>query len=325
MAAVLQGARNRLALRARAWALRRQGTDPAAVTLNSSRLYILPTRAGLLFAVIVFTMLLGAMNYNNNLGFALAFLLAGIGLVSMHHCHHTLNGLAVRALGAAPVFAGEDLQFRFTIENPGRRARWQLALGWDGGTTVMTELEPGEHRSVQLSLPATHRGRITAPRLQVSTRFPLGLFRAWTWVNMDLAGLAYPRPATRANGRATGEPGRRETGLDTAGDDDYAGLRAWRPGDPPRRIAWKILARTGQKMVSEYRSDAAVPRWIDWASEHAPDTEQRIAQLARRVIDASLEPRDYGLRIPGHTINPARGDGHRHDCLRALALVEVPA
>jgi len=320
MAAVLQTAANSLGRRLRRWAAARQGTDPVCVELEPRRVYILPTRAGLVFGAIVFTMLLGAMNYSNNMGFALTFLLAALGIVSIHHCHHNLRGLSLRALGARPVYAGEPLLFRFALENPGLAARWQIDLRWDGGPATAVELAPGERRLISLPLPTARRGRRRAPRLSISTRFPLGLFRAWAWVDMDLAGLVYPQPASRASGTPRGESGRQETGRDTTGDDDYSGLRDWRQGDPPKRIAWKALARTGQKLVSEYLSGTPLPRWIDWESEPAGNIERRIARLARRVLDADASGLDYGLRIPGSELAPARGEEHRHRCLRALAL-----
>lgn len=319
MGSALAAVGQRLGRRARNWARRRQGTDPATLTLDTRRIYILPTRAGVIFALIVFTMLLGAMNYNNNMGFALAFLLTGIGLVSLYHCHHNLAGLTITATGAAPAFAGEALQFQFALDNPGALARTQLCLGWDGEAPVLADLEPGARRRVVLPLATRRRGPLAAPRLQLSTRYPLGLCRAWSWVHMDLAGLVYPHPET-ADGEA-GDAGEDQpaAGAQAAGEDDFAGLRAWRAGDPPRRIAWKVLARSGQKLVSEYQGGVAQPVWIDWSRQPAPDYETRISRLAWRVLQADAGGGDYGLRLPGLSLPPDRGPAHRHRCLEALA------
>jgi len=321
VAAALAAIGTRVGARARAWARRRQGIDPARTTLHTGRIYILPTRAGVIFGLILFTMLLGAMNYNNNLGFALTFLLAGVGIVSMHHCHHNLAGLRLQALGAQPVFAGEALRFRFQLENDSAQARWQLRLGWDGHEPMTTELPADDRRQLALALPTEHRGRLNAPRLQISTLYPLGLLKAWAWVNMELDGMVYPQPAVSATGRDRGETGQQEDGHDTSGEDDFSGLRDWRPGDPPRRIAWKILARTGQTLVSEYRSGSPAPMWIEWDSEFASDPEQRIARLARRVLTAQQAGRVYGLRLPGVELPPGSGQLHLARCLEQLALL----
>ena len=323
MAATLSALGSRLGQRARAWAGRRQGIDPPRTSLHTRRIYILPTRAGIIFGLILFTMLLGAMNYNNNLGFALTFLLAGVGIVSMHHCHHNLAGLELRALGAGPVFAGEPLQFRFQLENASNQPRWQLRLGWDGQLPLVTELEAGGREHLQLPLATSRRGRLAAPRLQVSTLYPLGLLKAWAWVNMDLQAIVYPKPAHEASGADRGETGQQAEGKDPNGEDDFYGLRVWRPGDPPRRIAWKVLARSGQRLISEYRSGSPSPLWIDWDSETCADPELRIARLTRRVLDADAQGRAYGMHLPGEEIAPQAGAAQLSRCLERLALLPV--
>lgn len=322
MAAGLAALNYRFGQALRAWAKRRQGTDPPDVELQTRRIYILPTRAGLIFALIAFVMMLGAMNYNNNLGFALTFLLAAVGVVSIHHCHHNLAELRLSALGAEPVFAGDTWQFRFRLQNERQETRWQIRLNWDGEPReTCVDLDGNAQALLELPLAAPGRGLHPVPRLRVATCYPLGLFEAWSWLNFELSGLAYPRPAARADGSPAGDPAR--TGLDATGDDDYAGMRQWRPGDSPRRIAWKALARTGQKLVHEYRGGAGAPVWIDWDSEPGGDDEQRIARLARRVLDATASGADFGLRVPGLVVPVDQGLEQRHRCLRALALLKT--
>jgi uncharacterized protein (DUF58 family) len=319
MAAGLAALNQRFGQALRAWARRRQGIDPPDLALESRRIYILPTRAGVIFAVITFVMLLGAMNYNNNLGFALTFLLAAVAVVSIHHCHHNLASLRLSALGAEPVFAGEPLHFRFALFNDRDDARQQVRLNWDEDRReVCTDLGPGKRAVVALTRATHRRGLHPVPRVRVSTRYPLGLFEAWSWLSFDMRTLVYPRPAARAFGSDRGDAS--QAGQDSRGEDDYAGMRQWRPGDPPRRIAWKALARTGQRLTHEFRGGAGEPVWIDWDSEPAGDDEARIAQLARRVLDKTTEGEDFGLRVPGAVVPPNRGAEQRHCCLRALAL-----
>lgn len=302
----------------RAWAHRRQGTDPHDLELLPRRIYILPTRSGLIFALIIFVMLLGAMNYNNNLGFALTFLLAATAVISINHCHYNLARLRLSAMGSEPVFAGEDFHFRFALHNNRDRPRWQVRLGWDrDARTRCIDLAPNAQAIVVLPLRAEHRGRCRVPRVRVSSSYPLGLFESWAWLTLELDGVAYPRPADHSFGQASGDQA--QAGAHPSGEDDYSGMRQWRAGDSPRRMAWKAFARTGQRLVHEYEG-AGAPVWIDWESEDTSDLETGIARLCRRVLDADAGGREYGLRLPGTTVNPDRGPGQRHRCLTALAL-----
>src|ERR1700741_159261 len=99
--------------RTAAWARRRPGTDTGAVTIGRRRVYILPTRLGLGYAGMLFAMLLGGLNYGNNLAPALTFLLAAAGWVAMHECHRNLAGLTVTPAGTRAPFAGEPAEFSF--------------------------------------------------------------------------------------------------------------------------------------------------------------------------------------------------------------------
>jgi uncharacterized protein (DUF58 family) len=315
-----QAIRARIGRHALEWARRRQGPDPRSVCLESGRIYILPTRAGLIFALIVLTMLLGAMNYSNNMGFALAFLLSGVGVISIYHCHRNLAGLHVHYLGATAVFAGQRMSFRFALENSGAGARSQLHIDWPDGHEICDEIDTSSRQVLDLAVATKRRGIIRGPRLKLSTRYPLGLLRAWAWIDMNLSELVYPDPAPTAAANLSGDPGHTTAATESRGDDDFSGLREYRPGDPPKHIAWKALARTGQKLVKEYAGGTQQPIWIDWADCPETDTEKRISWLTRRVLDSDAASRIYGLRLPGIVVRPARGPGHRHECLRHLAL-----
>ena len=310
--------------RLRQWARRRQGTDPPQVTLESRRIYVLPTAAGLLFAVMVTTMLLGAMNYNNNLGFALTFLLAALGIVTIHHCHRTLLGLRVELLGAAPVFAGADLQVQLALGNDTALSRQQLEVSWDRDPQICTDLGAKETCVISLGLPTHERGWLALPRLRIATPFPLGLVRAWAWIHLEAQGLAYPQPAAATAVPVTANDTDDANGRSSRGEEDFGGLRAFQRGDPPHRIAWKTYARTGELLVREFRGGAAADDlWIDWDAFPGVATEARIRKLTRLVLDASRAGRAWGLRIPGTVIDAGRGSEHLHSCL--LCLATLPA
>ena len=181
--------------RVRRWAKKRQGSDKHITRLHSRRIYILPTAVGLVFGLMTFTMLLGSMNYNNNLSFVLTFLLVGIGFVSMHQCQRNLVGLELAFAGVDPVFAGQAAEFKVAITNHSKNRRPHLQIYCDGVLSRIDDLEAGESRVFFLELPTQARGRVRLQRFGVRTLFPFELFRAWAWLHMDLSGLVYPKPA----------------------------------------------------------------------------------------------------------------------------------
>jgi uncharacterized protein (DUF58 family) len=316
---------SRLRSAARRWARKRHGVDADPITLSGRRIYIVPTGLGIAFGLMIFAMFLGAMNYANNLALALAFMLGALGLTAMHFCHRNLAGVHVRSAVSEPVFAGQTARFRIALENPAPLARHELTIANDFGTAPPVRVNPGERAVLEVELPAPHRGWLPLDHFAVITRHPFGLFRAWVWLHMNVRCVVYPRPSDRG---VPPPPLETDTGgaQDAVrGDEDFAGLRAFHPGDSPRRIAWKAYAREQGLQVKVYAGTAVTSHLFDWEALPGLGVEARLSQLCRWIEDAYTAGRAFGLRMPGVSIPPNVGPAHRQRCLTALALFEENA
>lgn len=316
--------RQRLRRRAADWARRRQGPDTPPLTLGRRRLYILPTRVGIGFGVLVLTMLAAGLNYANSLALLLAFLLAGFALVAMHQCHRNLLGLSLLHASAAPLFAGSAGSLRLTLENASRLRRYRLQAAAEGEAAVTLDLPAGGRERMELPIRAGRRGLQRIERLRIRSSHPFGLFRVWTWIHAPIDVIVYPRAtgslALPAGGGA--RLGTRPRGA--AGSDEWLGLRPFRDGDSPRQVAWKAYAREAPLLVKEYASAGSPLRMLSLDDVRQPDLESRLSQLARWIVDAEAGGDLYGLELPGERIPAHRGPHHRHRCLSALALYGSP-
>ncbi|MBS0373377.1 MAG: DUF58 domain-containing protein [Proteobacteria bacterium] len=323
LAARLRRWRQAVADRAVAWSRRRHGADLGTVTISRRRVYILPTGLGLAYGGMLFAMLLAGLNYGNNLALALTFLLAAGGWVAMHQCHHNLAGLRITPAGTRAPFAGDEAEFAFALEAPSGREDIVLKVGARTAHAVSVPAATGTTAAVRV--PTERRGRVGLPRLRVESSFPLGLFTAWTWTHPELTCLVYPRPAPRDAG---GPPPDAEAGAAhdgrASGEEDFAGLRAFRSGDPPRRIAWKAWARGGELVVKEYVGAARAPIVLDLAAVPGRDLEARLARLTRWILDAEERGDRYGIRLPDGETAPGAGLAHRNACLARLATFGLP-
>lgn len=324
-AAVAIAARLRHGFEARLarWVRRRQGGDALPVRVHRRRLYILPTRAGAGFALLLFGMLLAGLNYANSLALFITFLLAGFALAAMYACHGNLLGVTVVGAQVEPAFAGEDARLAFVIDG-GTAARHDLGGDLRGAdadrSNEPVQAAAGTHATLPLGLPGERRGVHAIDRVRLSSTWPFGLFRAWTWLHLPLERVVYPaargkRPLAQAAGDA-----RRKTGDGpAAGDDEWRGLRDYRDGDPPRRIAWKASARGAALLVGEYAAAGDDRHEFDYDSLAPLDREARLEQLCRWIVDAEQRGEPYALRLPGKPIATGNGAAHRHRCLAALA------
>ena len=307
----------------RNWIRRRQGPDHGTVRLHRGRIYILPTGLGIAFGVMLFSMLLGSLNYANNLGLALTFLLTALGLVAMHACHRNLVELAIAGAGTEPPFAGQDAGFRLSLANPSQAARIDIEVENGTGRRTVTTVPPAADALVRLGIPTSRRGRVRLTRWEIATRYPFGLFRAWAVLHPDTDCLVYPKPAASAP-PPPHAPGVEGAGGERHGDEDFAGLKDYHPGDSPKRIAWKAHARGGELLVKEFSGTAAPAMKFDL--DHAPgaDLEARISVLARWIVDAQDRGEAFGLRLPGVEFVPEPGESQRRRCLAALAEFHPP-
>jgi len=306
--------------RVQRWAKKRQGTDPTITRLQPGRVYILPTGVGLIYALMSFAMLLGSMNYNNNLSFVLTFMLAGLGFVAMHQCQRNLVGLEMSFAGVEPVFAGQSAQFRVAVSNHSKSARHGVMLYSDESVSDVHDLPPGESKVFTLAIATDNRGWIQLERFGIRTFFPFELFRSWAWLHMDLRGLVYPEVADDAPQPPPTQSAQGHRQHDARGEEDFAGLRRFHDGDSPRHVAWKAFARSGQLLSKQFAGADTSSQWFDFDAVPADDVELRLSILTRWIIDTDRSRADYGLRLPGQEFSPAHGEAQRRQCLEALAM-----
>ncbi len=297
---------------------------PVEITLGRRQLYMLPTRYGLLFALVAAVLLLASINYGNGLGYALTFLLVAIAVVSMLHTHRNLHRLRVAPGACVPVFAGETAQFELVLTNNADTPRFGVVIEQNGVEVARADIAAHASAAVMLGQRVTRRGWQTLPTFRLATHFPLGLLYSWSRpVHIDHRCLVYPAPAASLPFRATPTETLRPEQGQRLGGDDFIGVREYQPGDSPRHIDWKAFARTGMLTTKQFGGGYQALVWLDWDALPEFDTEARLSVLARWVLEGEAAGAHYGLRLPGTAIAPDRGEAHEHACLKALALFEL--
>lgn len=330
-----------LSIRLTAWVARRYGIESGEVTLNRKRVYILPTRAGLTFALVMLIMLIASINYGLQMGYVLTFLVTSMAVVGLYHTHRNLARISVCGLRASDAFAGDLVGYTLMAVNPTDEARYALSFSliierrrksdYEKGVVRplpgdIVDLPARGQQEITLGLPTRRRGVRPCPRISIETRFPFGLWTAWAFYTPALTAIVYPTPEDDAPPLplSAGEAASvHEAGSAQVGED-LAGVRPYQTGDSQQRIAWRLAARSDELSVKIFDAPGGGELILDWdATADLPDTEQRLSRLARWVLDADAAHMRYGLNVPGTRIALGTGADHRNTCLRALALVQV--
>jgi uncharacterized protein (DUF58 family) len=326
-----------LSLRISDWISGRRGPEHGEVLLDRKRVYILPTTAGAVFGAAMLVLLIGSINYGLQLGFLLTFLVSSMAIVGMHQTHRNLARVSVRGQSAENVFAGDHVSYEFTLTNPTNEARYALQLtlmlpmrrraekrARMQAPSVWADLPANGMTSVRIGMGTRRRGRRPCPRVRISTRFPFGLFQAWSYVMPALTAVIYPAPETdppplpmATGGNLTG------AGVAASGDD-LAGVRPYTPGDPLKMVAWRLAARTDELSVKLFEATSGGDLVLDY--DQLPpqlDVEARLSRLTAWILQAETQQVRYGLRLPGSSIELGAGSEHRTRCLTALALFKA--
>lgn len=306
------------------WLFQLRGAQTGPIVLMQRRVFILPTRYGMGFAAVLLLMLAGSVNYNLSLGFILTFLLGAMAIIAMLHTFRNLANLRLSAGRAQPVFAGSMARFTVCIESTDDSERYSIGLTRDKREAEFIDVPARQTAFLGAGVPAPRRGLLSPGRLTLFTRYPLGLYYAWAYLELDMRCVVYPRPAPPGLPLPAMTSSAGQSAEHGQGQEDFFGLRQYRPGDSSRRIAWKAVARDQGLLTKQFSGRADGELWLAW--ELLPprmDLEEKLSRLTRWVLDASTLGLSFGLRLPDSTIPVASGDAQRERCLEALALFDA--
>jgi len=306
---------------------RRRAEDTLPVRIEHRRVYILPTRRGWAFLGSLSLMLVAAINYSLSLGYALCFLLTGLFSATLLHTYRNLAGLELARIEPEDAaFAGETLTFIVTLRNPTRHPRHGLRLvaasnGRGTAPSIGTEVGAGTSVRLEIAVSAERRGRRPLGRLTLASDWPLGLWKAWSYVHAPVIGTVFPTPE-REPPPLPAEPDVATGAMSRGGGrGDVAGLRPYSPGDAISTIAWKSLARGQGPHVLDFEAESARSHTrLTLGATRLPDLEARLSRLAAWVLASDAAGSAYALDLPGTHLPNDRGPTQRRAALTALAL-----
>ena len=302
--------------------LERRVPPASQITLSQDSIFIFPTGQGIAFGLLIASLMLGAINYQSSLVYGVAFLLGSLFLVTILHTFKNLSGVQIEFIGTPGGFVGEDIEFEIRVSRSSGGGREGIRVAWPNTVKQWVDIQEREACTIRLFVQAEQRGWFNPGRMLIETYYPLGLLRAWTWVDLTAVALIYPKPI---HGESPLESAtQRDTGtlVDPLGSDDFTDVREYQPGDPIKHIIWKSYARTGTPVIKQYSSFLDPRFMLDWNAVQG-GTEERLSRLTGLALDADRRLRDYGLEIPGTNIPPACGSHHLQGVLKALALYGI--
>lgn len=296
-------------------------TVTVPIHLGYQRIYILPTKRGVGFIMLITLLMLISIIYNNNLVYLLSFLLAGLFFVTILHTVKALEGLIISKGHSPNVFAGELTKGVLIISNPSNTKRYSVQLGLDKKTALHSvDIPAKQTKQVSLGQKTVKRGWLTETDSVIFCDYPLGLFRAWHKLKLDIKTLVYPRPSQQEQPFTESNANLSTQGIAQKGQDDFYGLQEYQAGDNIKHIHWRSLAKGQGVFTKQFSGVQNSELWLDYEQTKGAELEERLSQMCRWVLDADAENLTYGFKLVGLTIKPDMGTAHSKKCLEALAL-----
>lgn len=291
------------------------------ITLNRKQIYIFPTKFGFIYVGVCFVLLVMAINFENSLVYILLFWLMSIFVSTMILTWKNLDKLHISGGGSQPVFAEDDATFTINVESlkRGHHALWLCTKD----SNFFVDCPAKQNIPAYLFVPETVRGRVRLPRVTIETTYPLGIFKAWSYVDLDQSTLCYPRPieAVMQYTSPVDVEGEFFENSETKirGVDNFDELKNYEMGDSISRIDWKAYAKGHGLLVKNFTQQASQEVWLN-EQDFVGSLEMRLSNVCYWVLELSKENRRFGLILGNEVIEPDQTDQHVKQCLEALAL-----
>lgn len=289
------------------------------ITLNQRSIFILPSKVGGAFFILILLLLFGGVNYQNSLIYATTFILVSVTLVTIFHTYKNLAGLQLELVKSGRGFVGENIEFQIKVSKPNQDLRDDIRLSWPNSPAQYAQIHDTTSDIVHLFTPAVRRGWFNPGRILIETSYPIGLIRAWTWIDLNANALVYPKPLF-GDALMLGDNHEEDhSSIRLDSNDDFYQMRSYQEGDPIKHIAWRSYARSDDLLVKEFAGYQGKDIILDWYQLDG-DIEFKLSRLTGMALTAMRANKEFGLRLPNIEIAPNSGANHLDAVLKQLAV-----
>jgi uncharacterized protein (DUF58 family) len=294
---------------------------------------------GTRFIIVCVLVGMAAINTGANLLYLCVAMMLSMVVVSGVISEHTLRKLLVRRRLPDEIYAGEPFMARYQVENRKKRmpsfavSVSSYGAGADGAAGFLLNLQPGGIGGASAHETVAVRGFWTIEGLELSTRFPFGLFKKSLRMPGREERLVYPPIVKLPIGlpdSLTRGYGETPSGVSGQGAE-IRGLRDYQGYDEARLIHWKSSARLSKLLVREL--EAEHKRTVTVLLDDLPPAgdeegyderfEKAVAYAAAAVRELLMEhdlPVEFCSR--GFKVRAGAGPGHYREIMEGLALIK---
>lgn len=292
------------------------------ITLHQGNLFIFPSKMGVHFSISSFVLFLLGTNYQNNLVLFLVFFMCSFMVTCLLVSYRNVANLTLTATACEAQFVAQECPFHLRLSHTKQMSEGLYFTFQHGDSTLQTTVEGN---NVTVYSIGHQRGVFNPGRITVQSRFPFGLYRVWTHIDLDFEVLLYPQPIENNSLVATMSEKNSANNVShlTHGVDQFSALKRYQPGESLKSVAWKQLAQGRGWLSKQFEQFTGDDLLLDINTLNHLPVETRLSFLCYQVIELEKNNQRYGLTLNELKIGLGNGNVHKHRCLRALALFSL--
>lgn len=258
-----------------------------------------------------------AMAYGNNLVFIVCFSLTCMGMILAKNINNTIEQVHIVSAEVKLAFAEPNQNIYVLITNRSNESLEDLYISMKSKNSlkVKTRLNPQESQVIEYPWNISSRGYQKLPTIVVSSEYPSGLFHSWKILSSDRTTLVFPARKGSLHVPLFQFQSQESVGV-------IREIRDYRPGDSPKRIHWRSLAKNQQLRTLVHEAESDRKCHLKWEDTSTLDLESRLSQMCLWVDMAEKNGYDWTLKLPHKTIDRQLNPEAYQQALSTLALWE---
>lgn len=293
------------------------------------RIFIVPTLLGSLLTLVILLLLTTAAFFSDSDMYVFTFVLVTIGIMAMLLTNSNLKGLSSEPHPDILLLEGHAQTLLMMISNKSNEVRFSFYLSAyiaskKMGSGLLAAINSKSSRKVELKQVLLPRGKHSIERIKAESSYPFGLLRAWRLLNCQTIVYVYPQPKgiPLKSKRTEQKHSDAEVTGSSIEESDFAGLRAYRPGDSQKHVNWKAVAKGHPMVVKEFAGADTPYCDFKWSEVSSMGQEAKLRQLSLWLHEAYEANYIFSLELPEQSLGRGQGQAHFAQCLKLLAGFE---
>lgn len=284
----------------------------------NNKVYIFFSFLGMSYLLTFSLMLLISINYSNNIAIAGICFLIVLQITSILKNYFSLRKITIKEISQQPGFENQkiitNIVFQFKKNKNNIYQSVELKIGPDKFL-----IQPNENGEAVCTWVFTQKapGVFEFPIIELSTSWPLGMSRSWTYIkiNKSLAIIPLPDKASSLENRKIIDEKTTHQSL----SGEISGIRPVHKYEKDVRISWKHSIKHNQQITYTWERGSEEVMLIKWPSSKQSNILKLkwVSKMVQKALDKSIS---FQITHPTFKSMQGKGMDFAYRVLHSLTL-----